>query len=400
MKTIQQLLCMLLFLATVTLYGQDLQIPNTPAFSILGYEPTSVMRPNSNKKLTSDLLNSFDKEGKLLMNLGMEVAPFWLENRPALTREEYLDPNRKQLFLQTLSLSAATVKDTVSGLNNLGVGFRVQLVQGKLTAAFDEKETALKELETAIAAIAATENFIGSAIKTRQQAIDFMLKTLKQINTSKENIVWIEEEAYKLKERYTDTDDSIKEFYRKLIDSFEEKTNNLAKEVISFSNKRTGFSLELASAGKFITTKDNQAFNKAGIWLNANNYFTETDAWTITARFMTSTSDTIFNNLDVGLGYVKEGKKFNVSIEGLLRWYKSEIPDFNASGDAIIRLEKDLTYRLAAQLSYTIVENVNVNMSFGKDFNEAALSGSSFFSIFGLQYTIFNRQEGVLKKSP
>ncbi len=81
----------LLFAFSIALHSlaQDetkLTIPSTPAFSILNYEPTSVMKPTSNKDLAADVLNSFDKDGKLLMNLGLEVSPYWLKSRPLPVR--------------------------------------------------------------------------------------------------------------------------------------------------------------------------------------------------------------------------------------------------------------------------------------------------------------------------
>lgn len=400
MKTRYTFLAIILFLVPIIAVGQDLKVPNTPAFSILGYEPTSVMRPNSTKKLSSDLLNSFDSEGKLLMNLGLEVAPYWLKSRPGLTREEYLSPKPLQSFLQTFSISAATVKDTITGHNNLGLGFRVQLIKGKLTDEFAAQETALQQLEIAIAAVTGARAFAGNEIRTLNQAIDFIVNNMRENKIPDDKILEIEQRAIGMSKDYKNTEDSIKAFCVALNESFEEETTALAKKVIILSNKRTGFSLEVASAGKFITTTGNQAFQKAGFWVNANNYFTETDAWTITARLMTNTADTTSTNFDAGFGYIKEGENFNVSIDGMLRWYRTEIPDLNQAGEAITRLEKDFTYRLSAQVSYTIVENISVNLSLGKDFDDAHLSGSSFFSILGLQYALFNRQKALLERTP
>jgi hypothetical protein len=76
----------------------------------------------------------------------------------------------------------------------------------------------------------------------------------------------------------------------------------------------------------------------------------------------------------------------------MMRWYRAEIPDFNMMNQPITRLEKDFTYRVAAQLSYSIFEDVSVNLSIGKDFDSPVFKGTSIFSIFGVNYTIFNRR--------
>lgn len=54
------------------LQAQDiskLTIPTSPAFSILDFEPSAIMRPTSARGLAADVLNAFDKNGKLLLNL-------------------------------------------------------------------------------------------------------------------------------------------------------------------------------------------------------------------------------------------------------------------------------------------------------------------------------------------
>src|SRR5688500_12952053 len=99
-----------IFLTSMSVLAQDnISVPSTPAFSILNYEPSSIMRPSNPKDLSADILNSLSRDGKLLMNLGMEVAPYWLKSRSQLTREAYDSATGKQLFFQSLSLSAATV---------------------------------------------------------------------------------------------------------------------------------------------------------------------------------------------------------------------------------------------------------------------------------------------------
>jgi hypothetical protein len=75
------------------------------------------------------------------------------------------------------------------------------------------------------------------------------------------------------------------------------------------------------------------------------------------------------------------------------RFYRSELPDFNLAGDRITRVDKDFTYRLAAQAAYRVAGSISVNLSLGKDFNAPFLKRSGFFSIVGVNYTIFNKNE-------
>jgi hypothetical protein len=368
--------------------GQDLRIPNTPAFSILGYEPTSVMRPTSAKKLSSDLLNSFDADGKLIMNLGLEVTPYWLKNRQNLTREQYLNPNTKQTILQTFTLSAATVKDSITKKNNLGVGFRFEIYKGKLGE--DMKVLEQKELEI--------ESILGSIVAVQQlqltdpaAVIAKLPDFLKVANVSPDKITEVTDKANALLQYPTVAKDLAK-FYDELQKVYIAESGAMVDRIRILEDKRTGFSLETAGAAKFITTSGNKSFQKAGFWLNANYYISEKDAWTVTARVMTNTSDTTAVNTDLGLSYIRQEKDFNVSVEAMMRWYRAEIPDFNMMSQPITRLEKDFTYRVAAQLSYSVFEDVSVNLSIGKEFDSPEFTGTGIFSILGINYTIFNRR--------
>lgn len=392
---------LLLGMFSIVAYSQDIQVPQTPAFSILEYEPSAVMRPTSVKKLSSDILNSFDANGKLIMNLGIEVSPYWLKSRPELTREVFLNPKPMQNLFQTFSISAATVRDTVTGKNNLGLGFRTQIVRGKLSPEFEQYDLQLKKTEEAIGVIGGARSFIGITLKSRDAIIAFLDGELNKSNTENETKTAILSKANALKSKFTDEPDSLKSYCEAIVNELENKTNELAKKVIDLETKRFGFSLEVAGASKFIETANgDQSFNKLGLWVNANNFFTTTDAWTLTARYLTTNQDNnSTNNTDLGFGYLKLGDQFNVSLEGMLRWYRQEIPDVNQSGQNIVRLEKEFTYRIAGQVSYQLYEGVSANFSFGKNFDQPRINTKTFFSIFGLRYSLFNKRQELYKSA-
>ena len=125
--------CLLAAACCHAVQAQDspvLTLPGSPAFSILDREPSCVMRPTHTRSLASDVLNSFDQHGKLLMNVGLEVSPYWLQSHPSLDHATYLRPGLLQTIRQSLSLSAATVKDSSTGQQKLGAGFRLKLKNG------------------------------------------------------------------------------------------------------------------------------------------------------------------------------------------------------------------------------------------------------------------------------
>lgn len=110
------------------------------------------------------------------------------------------------------------------------------------------------------------------------------------------------------------------------------------------------------------------------------------------------TIDTSFNNFDFGVGFLKQTSTYNISAEGMFRWYRAEFPDINIGGARITRVEKDFTYRLAVQGSYIISRDLSLNLSLGKDFNSPFIESSGFFSILGINYSIFNKERVMLEK--
>lgn len=371
--------------------GGKPNIPSSPAFSILNFEPTAVMRPTSNKDLASDILNSFDEDGKLMVNLGLEVSPYWLKSRPTLTREKYLNPDIGHTFLQSLSLSGASVKDSASGNNKFGVGFRFKILNGRPVDDLSKAEAELKEEETIIAMIAAARTFVGNTIKTKEEAINFLITNLSGENFNPEAIDRLNTDANNISNDYDDTPAGVTLFLNKLITNRVDANNEPLKKVVQLTYQRKGLILELAGASGF-NASDKNNLERTGIWINASNYISPTDVFTLTARTMFQNHDSSVTNFDIGIGYLKQTDKYNISIESMLRWYQASIPDFNSNNQPINRSEKDFTYRLAVQGSYIIKSDISINISFGKDFGSPFYSGTSYFSIFGLNYSLFNKE--------
>lgn len=393
----------LLFLlfTTIISYCQDLSLPNTPAFSILGYEPSSIMRPNNYKHLSSDVLNSFDENGDLKMNLGMEVSPYWLKSRSELTRGQYLNSKGWDLVKQTFVLSAASVRDTISNKDNLGFGFKTHILRGKVTKTFYEKNNLLEDFEylnnhiTSIWSVHLNniKDIDGAILKINELAKSIKIEpngVSRYISSVALNEVI--EKANEIKPNYTNDKTSITKFCMDLSAKIMDNKDELAQEIINLENKRIGLSIEIAGAGKFITNaSSSKSFEKMGFWVNVNNFFTEEDAWTITGRVLGNANDTISTNTDVGIGYIKVKKNYSISIEGMFRWYRMEIPTFDLNNIPITSVERDFTYRLASQISYKVTNDVSVNFNVGKDFNSPKLTGSTFFSMFGINYSLFEK---------
>jgi hypothetical protein len=394
-NSIKSLVILLLFLSPV-LSAQEiskLTVPSSPAFSILNFEPTAIMRPTNARALASDVLNAFDKEGTLLLNLGLEVSPYWLRSKPNLTRATYLRPSLKQTFLQSLGLSAATVKDSITGANKLGGGFRFKLYNGEPVEELELASADLKKRTTVVSIINGVSASIGSTIDTKEKAIDAIVNALTRKELSQPFIDDLKKEAALLAGDYNDDAAGIRQFLEQLMDNRVEAYRELSQHVSNLLYQRKGFIMEFAGATSF-NTSGNTGFDRAGFWANASYYLSPDDLFSLTARYMGGggNNDSSIRNFDVGIGFLKKTPSINISVESMLRWYKAEVSDRNINNQYIKRLEKDFTYRLAVQGSYALTREFNINLSFGKDFNAPFITSSGYFSILGFNYSLFSKR--------
>ncbi len=382
-------------------YAQDitkLTVPSSPAFSILGFEPTAVMRPTNARSLSSDFLNSFDKEGKLLMNLGMEVTPYWLKSHPDLLRKNYLNPDLGHTILQSLSLSAATVKDSISGNDKMGVGFRFKLYNG--APLNEELNKASSEVQTktlVISIINGFKNIVSTGVlNTREDVTNAIENALKRKSLDPKLIAEVRKDAENLGSNYTDDPESIALFLNALINSREQSYHDLAKKISDLLYQRKGLIVEVAGASGFNASNNNR-LEKIGIWGNISYAVSPDDFFTLTSRYMFRNMDTAYTNIDIGLGFLKKASDYNVSIEAMMRHQSAEIPTLNINNQSITQIEKDFTWRLAVQGSFKISEVINLNLSLGKDFDSPFVKKSGFFSILGLNYSLFSKEVPHLK---
>ncbi len=390
--TIITFLCMQL----VHSQQQGLTLPGSPAFSILNTEPSTVMRPTNVKSLSTDILNAFDKNGKLLMNTGIEVSPYWLSSHSSLTLQQYLQPNFIRTIQQSLSLSAATVKDSANDANKLGVGFRFKLFNGEpiLNASIIANIRSLKT-QTTVSSI--LNGFTSAAIfENKQKALEAIEAALVKKNIPTPIIDNLKTTANNILNDYDDNEAGITKFIQQLNILWINGYRQLQETVSTQLYQRKGFIAELAGAGSF-NTNTNSNFERTGIWLNISYFISANDQFTFTTRQFYTKTDTIFTALDAALSFLKKSNKFSIAIEAAIRKYRADIPDFNSSNLPIFKTEKKTTYRFAIQGSFVLSEQISLNLSFGKDFDSLFIQKNGFFSLLGFNYSIFSRAIEQLK---
>ncbi len=363
-------------------------VPSNPSFSILDFEPTSVLQPGSVSELRTNILNSFDAEGRLRPNVGLEFAPYWLKSRDSLTEEQYFSPTIAQTIKQTLQLSAATVYDTALMNNKLGIGFRFLLSQGRPSANSNNLRVMLKENLTYKSVIANARGQVGESINTKEEAVEFIIKNLRRSPNGEASVEKILQISKLNIDKFGSSDSEIKDFIEIIQNEFD--NTDLAKKKFDADLKRKGLIVELGGASSFqAVSGKHEELQRLGVWLSASEHLNNDNQWTFTARYYLSQLDSTASSFDAGLTYLKKMDKFNLSIEAVARWYEIEFDDINISGQEIRRVEDDFTYRIAANLNYSFNDFIFINASFGKAFDSPLIGEAGFFSIIGINYNLF-----------
>jgi hypothetical protein len=93
----------------VKLVTVDLAVPDSPAFTILGLSPETVVRPGTPRDLATTVLNGVDRRGNLQSGLAIDFAPLFLFAGRKVSHHDYTTKTATRLFART-QLSVATAK--------------------------------------------------------------------------------------------------------------------------------------------------------------------------------------------------------------------------------------------------------------------------------------------------
>ena len=87
----------------------DMSVPESPAFTVLGVTPETVIRPTSPRAFATSLLNGVDKNGNFQSGLAMDFVPYLLIAGDDLTLRKYQTKQVVRLLSRT-QFSFATTK--------------------------------------------------------------------------------------------------------------------------------------------------------------------------------------------------------------------------------------------------------------------------------------------------
>jgi len=117
-----------------------LQIPETPAFAVLGVTPSEVTRPGAGRDVAIGLLQGLDANGNMQSGIAYEFAPYLIANKD-ITLSQYRADTWTQIASRTkLSLATSKGSDESDQSLRAAIGLRATI--------FDRGDPYLEDQET------------------------------------------------------------------------------------------------------------------------------------------------------------------------------------------------------------------------------------------------------------
>lgn len=104
----------------------DMSVPESPAFTVLGITPQTVIRPTSPRAFATSLLNGVDQNGNFQSGLAMDFVPYLLVAGDDLTLRKYQNSRIVQLLSRT-QFSFATTKGATEDDKSLRLALGLHL---------------------------------------------------------------------------------------------------------------------------------------------------------------------------------------------------------------------------------------------------------------------------------
>jgi len=381
-----------------TIQLDQLQVPSSPAFVLLGVAPNSIERPKNPTDFTFALANATNGFTAIPKNFSLEVAPFWLFAKKKPSLSSFISEKPKHSIPQTLVLSVGTntarsAFDSTE-FTQVAVGLSLSIMRGKVGKEY-------KNWSDSLSMILKKENQTVETWYDKYEVEDIELQRLKsRLDNADHALVLL-------------LDDSINQRTEKLHALAEKayqndlikRTTDLAtiKRLASTTDfRRYGFKMDVA-AGVVMDYPANtfqQAYlSKAGAWLtmgledkpNELNFlalirFTGQFDYALKNQMGMKVSNIHHSVFDIGFRLYKDfNDKFTLSYELIRRLVSYNNQKFEASNV----LPPDNSNRSAFSINYKIGKNQNLSFSFGKDFlqpflqNDNLITSLSFLSGLG-----------------
>jgi hypothetical protein len=268
---------------------ESLRFSGPPALALLGSSPADVQRPNTPRELIVSLVSGAGTDGIVPDGYALEVAPFWLVRRRALTVREYHRPafTDRIKYFTAISFGASRPRPDSSNARpdaRVAIAIRTLLFNGRPSAALVELQDSIRArqidyievyrrwevaqgstagLEAAESRLARQEELLGSLVTrvtagAQSSLRDSAMRTLARRDSLK-TVVGNAQAASAQARRLAGS-----------LDGIEERLETLAKRFMAREADPDGFTLELAAGTRSEFEGGEwtrQRADRLGVWL-------------------------------------------------------------------------------------------------------------------------------------
>lgn len=399
-----------------------LQAPTSPAASLLGMQPSSVLAPKSYQALEASIFSNFigeDGNGIIPNDFALEFTPYWTKNH-SLSLDEYLYPKRLfDQFIRNSSLSLASTQNFLLGdstaTNSLALGYRSTFYFGN---EMDRKQIEMfksalqsNQVVTSVVGseaqsildnnkVADLDEFIRAIKYTIVTAVNEFLPDLK----SEESALLVDSiilEISSLSFDNTNYDSFLNNFNNIIDDKLKSKL--LYNNYKSYIGNRYGWSVDIAYASFLNFPSNNFSLSyvpRHSLWLTPTYHFEDRLSFLkLMAVFRYtqsnfdyyqryfSNSEIYENNFDYGLAVSTQFSSFSLKLEIVGRNSDMEIPvGTDVEGNELFRRDNASDFQYLGSFNYNLSDQIILSYSLGRRFEPILNPYNTLVSILSLNF--------------
>jgi hypothetical protein len=393
--------------------------PTSPASSILGLQPTTVLSPKSYQTLETAMFSNFINNSRPAIpnDFALEFTPYWARNH-GLSLEEYLDPKiGVKQFIRNSSFSLASTQNFILGdstsTNGLAFGYRT-------TFYFSNKSDRekIKQFE----AISDRKDWIYNKIGIKAENLgddtniknkaDF-LKEIKSTIMDAFRKYEDEEESKRLTDIILLDSKSLPELDKTEISVFVEGFRNLVDKTLkgvllfneyeTYIRERQGLEIDIAFANllNFPTNSfENSYLPRQSFWITPTYRFKDKLTflkvlgvlryeWYNLDYYKKYFPDVNIykNNFDFGFALSSEFEKASIQFELVGRNSNSEIPSgTDNNGNELFRKEHKSDFQYIGTFNYNLTDQLIISYNIGNRFDPIQNQDNTLVSTLTLNF--------------
>lgn len=395
-------------------------LPTSPASSVLGLQPRTVLSPKSYQALEATLFSNFinSSDGIVIPNdFSLEFTPYWTVDH-GLSLEDYLYPTDilNDQIIRNSSISLASTQNYLLGdstaTNSLAFGYRTTLYFGNKSdrEIVSEFRKGLSDFGFITGRInsEAQSLVINNKVKNKAEflaairiKVEEVIKNYYPDERAKSVINSIFNEAELLPDLEADEDQFLDEF--NTIAGRILKTDELYSEFKSYIRDRQGLSMDIAYAAFLNFPTNNFEFSivpRQSIWLTPTYRFRDDLSflkimgvfryeWYNIEYYRNYFPQSQFyeNNIDYGLAVAGVFKNFSLQFEVVGRSSNSETPaGIDGNGNELFTKDSDSDLQYIGTFSYLLSDQIALTYSLGKRFDPVVNPENTLVSLLSLNF--------------